>query len=711
MRNSIVLLAGTAFLWLSGTIAQIEAQAPAPVTCPTNGDYNGNGTIDTADYDAWQGDFLSGQAALSCFEYWRRANLVFNEPTSCLNQSGATITLNGNQAVRYDTRGNPLADDTKIDARGAVWHAQWPVQDSFDYPVILAGGTNVCFAGGEIVGDYPEQIGNDAHATWDRLHSTRALGFKTGNFTLEGVRVHNFGDAIAIRADEASSFTIKGVHLSHIRDDCVENDWLRGGVIEDSLLDGCYTAFSTRSECQACNGSQRTMTIRDSLIRMEPMQGVYQNRGQIPGHGSFFKWDSSGVSPKLALHNNIFRADQDSSGGNLGIPQGKLAECTNNTMVWLGAGSYPDPLPETFNNQSCFTLTTDRAVWDNAVAAWKNRQGGGGPAPTATPTPAVPAPTIPSGSALPTEQNFKVAFIGDSGAGAEFRQVLQLIKQEQADLVLHQGDFGYSAPATEWVAAINGVLGPDFPYLGSDGNHDNWAEYEPFFRDRLQRMGLASVQITSGGNYATPYRGLQMVFVREKGDDPEFIRQSLEGNNHIWKICSWHHNMNDMQAGGKGDSVGWPSYQLCQDFGAITATAHEHSYSRTYSMSASHSNGQHGSLGLPNEMQVAPGNPGKFFVFVSGLGGKSGRDYHAAEHDDDSWWATIYTSTRYCKNACTAADFSGQDHSQDIANYNYTHGVLFIEFFVDGDPYKARGYFKNVAGDIIDEFTVTASTP
>ena len=34
------------------------------------------------------------------------------------------------------------------------------------------------------------------------------------------------------------------------------------------------------------------------------------------------------------------------------------------TIVWLGQGSFPEPLP------ACFTVTTDKTVWDNAVAAW-----------------------------------------------------------------------------------------------------------------------------------------------------------------------------------------------------------------------------------------------------------------------------------------------------------------------------------------------------
>jgi len=51
----------------------------------------------------------------------------------------------------------------------------------------------------------------------------------------------------------------------------------------------------------------------------------------------------------------------------MGIPPGQLQDCANNVMVWLGPGSFPATLP------SCFTVTTDRSVWDNAVADWLAR--------------------------------------------------------------------------------------------------------------------------------------------------------------------------------------------------------------------------------------------------------------------------------------------------------------------------------------------------
>jgi len=46
-----------------------------------------------------------------------------------------------------------------------------------------------------------------------------------------------------------------------------------------------------------------------------------------------------------------------------GASAGKLFDCENNVMVWLGAGSFPKTLPTTFNGKSCFTLMTGQAGW------------------------------------------------------------------------------------------------------------------------------------------------------------------------------------------------------------------------------------------------------------------------------------------------------------------------------------------------------------
>jgi len=77
----------------------------------------------------------------------------------------------------------------------------------------------------------------------------------------------------------------------------------------------------------------------------------------------------------LSLHKVIIRVDQEPGFDDLefpmftdpstGDPKPYLDDCSNNTIVWLGSGPYPAEVP------SCFTVTTDRAVWDDAVAAWK----------------------------------------------------------------------------------------------------------------------------------------------------------------------------------------------------------------------------------------------------------------------------------------------------------------------------------------------------
>ena len=80
---------------------------------------------------------------------------------------------------------------------------------------------------------------------------------------------------------------------------------------------------------------------------------------------------------------------------------------------------------------------------------------------------------------------------------------------------------------------------------------------------------------------------------------------------------------------------------------------------------------------------------GSTFVFVSGLGGRSIRGQERClpaatpPYGCNGEWASIYTSDQ-----------------------SATFGALFVEFNVDGDAKKARGYFKNIDGLIVDSFTI-----
>ena len=129
-----------------------------------------------------------------------------------------------------------------------------------------------------------------------------------------------------------------------------------------------------------------------------------------------------------------------------------------------------------------------------------------------------------------------------------------------------------------------------------------------------------------------------------------------------------------MQVGGKSDEVGWEAYDICREAGAIIATGHEHSYSRTHLMS----DFENQEIASTDTTLVL--EPGKTFAFVNGLGGQSIR-----EQDDElaakAWWAAVYSE------------------DQD-ANY----GALFCDFNYNEVLGAAYCYFKDIDDNLVDEF-------
>jgi hypothetical protein len=322
---------------------------------------------------------------------------------NCLNGNGPYISLSGIQQTRFDTRANLLKNYTVIDATSAQFNAV------NNYPVMVYGGTGVCWHGGAVQGNYPPT------ATWDTMHGTTAVDVSSQKIMVEDLRVDDYGDGVSFN-ENSFEFTLRRAYFSYIRDDCVQNDYLHAGLVDDSLFDGCYSAFSARTyagQPNVTDGSTNVWTIQNSLVRLQPMEKVYKDRGTIPGHDGFFKWDlAHNWGPQLALHNNIFRVDQDANNVGLGLPAGKLKECANNTIVWLGRGSYPAQIPASFNGQPCFTITTDKTVWDNAVTAWKSAHSdvASTPSPSATVSPTITAQP----SVSPTPSTCSTRATGDA---------------------------------------------------------------------------------------------------------------------------------------------------------------------------------------------------------------------------------------------------------------------------------------------------------
>ena len=297
--------------------------------------------------------------------------------------------------------------------------------------------------------------------------------------------------------------------------------------------------------------------------------------------------------------------------------------------------------------------------------------------------------------AASTEPNLKVAIIGDQGSGRNAQAVLKLIRSEGADMLLLAGDFDYQDNPDRWDADITSILGADFPVFGVVGNHDvdRWGGpggYQSKLRQRLQRISGAECSGDLGVKSSCRYRGLFFILsgAGTMGSGHEsYIRQQLEQDGSTWRVTVWHKNQTEMQVGGKESEVGWGPYEAARELGSIIATGHEHSYSRTKTLVDMSTRRVDPDWPDPDRLRVVPGAT---FSMVSGLGGRSIRQQQRCLPENPPYgcngeWASIYTSDQGAQ-----------------------YGAVFIEFHVNGDPSAARGYFKNIGGEIIDRFTITA---
>lgn len=283
---------------------------------------------------------------------------------------------------------------------------------------------------------------------------------------------------------------------------------------------------------------------------------------------------------------------------------------------------------------------------------------------------AAPAP-------IATQPNLKVAFIGDTGTGADFRRVLQLIKRENADLIMVQGDLNYSlfGSAGPWFDAADRELQGEVPYFLAKGNHDSdWRGYAAGMSTRLQALGLTPAGDPASTNYALDYKGLQIVMVGDSETSPsraDFIKQRFATDNHAWRICSWHKNQRASNIGPKDDEMGWATYEACRAAGAIVAQGHSHTYSRSRTLTNDATQTVDPTCNSPFDLCVGAG---RHFFFDSSVGGQDLRSPNTSVSTKPYWGAT----------------FTG------------AFGALFLEFNVDGNPNKAVGYFKTTEDRVVD---------
>ncbi len=134
-----------------------------------------------------------------------------------------------------------------------------------------------------------------------------------------------------------------------------------------------------------------------------------------------------------------------------------------------------------------------------------------------------------------------------------------------------------------------------------------------------------------------------------------------------------------MQVGGKNDETGWGVYEECRKEGAMIATGHEHSYSRTFLMDSF----EQQIVATTSDILLL--EKGKSFAFVSGIGGHSVRQQKLK----GDWWASIYTLDQEARAGALFCTFDTPSKQVEV-----------------GEKKKANCYFKDIAGKVVDRFVL-----
>jgi hypothetical protein len=297
-------------------------------------------------------------------------------PPAC-HGSGRTVVrpLAQGYLARKQWEAPTAGDHTTYDLTGVTSTAYPATRSPFalgtDRP-----GTNTCVIGGTVLG------GAVDGQPWELYHADYNAACVTivarGWAQVRGLRCDNVEDGIrpeesAPNANDASVY-VTGTYLTRIRDDCIENDFVLGGLLQDNLWEQCNTGVSERPP----GGASFTSPPSETLTLDHMLIGLYQTPHEkdgrpTRGENALFKWSSS--ANHLVIKCSIFKVDARSLNGAdaMAVPPGTVVDdrqCPDNpsTIVWLGGGRYPAPT-------AGMRVVSDPSVWTQAIATWKAAHG------------------------------------------------------------------------------------------------------------------------------------------------------------------------------------------------------------------------------------------------------------------------------------------------------------------------------------------------
>jgi hypothetical protein len=258
------------------------------------------------------------------------------------------------------------------------------------YPVENAEGNNrstvdACFRGGRVVGEVSPTADR---RIWDTQPggycNSAAVFMKNWASTrqkVQATRVDRAWDGFRMGSGNCRNVPglchnlIRTVWVSNVRDDCVENDFMGGLTIQDSLFDSCFSGISSDpGNCTNCASHHSTDTIQLDGVLLK-VQGFPDTYGGSLGlhHLGPFKINAR-LGPQLVVNNSIIALTNDDPARYDRWRTGwaKIKSCYNNQFLWLPDAPFP-PTSTFPKPPPCFTIKTGaaaRTIWNQARTAW-----------------------------------------------------------------------------------------------------------------------------------------------------------------------------------------------------------------------------------------------------------------------------------------------------------------------------------------------------
>ncbi|MBN1239619.1 MAG: hypothetical protein JXB36_14030 [Gammaproteobacteria bacterium] len=238
------------------------------------------------------------------------------------------------------------------------------------YPLNLDKQPGITFLGGTVNSQVPQT--SEWRPTY--CNSSAVIVLSSNDATVDGVRVVGSWDGVRFSRD-SNHFRLANAWLTDVRDDCLENDQLRSGRIEDVLFDGCFVGISTDpggSSTVPSEEHNHTVVMDRVLMRMQSYPFRKSSSDPLQNtHGHIFKGESR--APSFEITNSVFayEADPFMSDARLTLILDRTKRCENNEVLWLS----DEPLPAFFDHfpSSCFTIRQGQAAhdaWQEARRDW-----------------------------------------------------------------------------------------------------------------------------------------------------------------------------------------------------------------------------------------------------------------------------------------------------------------------------------------------------